>query len=149
MRNPAIVIRAEVHSDDFRVTARFDAEPFFRQATDQDLLDLAAVEWGGDQAADRVAREMEGYQGYEPVRQVMDYVRNTRDCGFECHVHAQDAEAWLLAHRPSLYRDLNGDKPLLLPDAQEPDWDLDGSWTGAYCHRASPWPASKAAAPKP
>lgn len=138
MPNSAIAIRAEVHSDDFRATARFDAEPFFQQASDQDLIDLAEADWGGDEAADRVAREMEDHPGYEAVGRVLDYASDTRNCGFECHVHAQDAEAWLFANRPALYRDLIGDEPPLRRDAQTPDWDRDRARGGPLLSPSRP-----------
>ena len=42
------MIRAEVHSDDYAATAKFDAAPWFEQATDEAIEQLAKCDYGGD-----------------------------------------------------------------------------------------------------
>lgn len=100
-------IPAEVHSDDYAAEARFDATPWFEQASDQEILDLAGCEWGGDYPADAVARFFE--QRDSGVDRVFTYLSfqppmsYTSDAvGFECHVDALAALDWLRVHRPSV-----------------------------------------------
>jgi len=49
------VIKATVHDDEWRYDVKFDALPWFQQASDEDILNLAKVDWGGDYEADGVA----------------------------------------------------------------------------------------------
>jgi len=41
------MIRAEAHSDDYKATAKFEATPWFAQASEESILQLARQEWGG------------------------------------------------------------------------------------------------------
>src|SRR5205823_1079481 len=54
------MIRAEVHSDDHKVKASFDATAFFERATLEEVLGLAEIGWGGNYEADGVAQFLEG-----------------------------------------------------------------------------------------
>ncbi len=100
------MIRAEVHSDDMMFEAKFDATPWFEQASDTDILELAGCDWGGDYPADHVAEFMDGKD--PDVSAVFVYlarVRNTSNrCGFECHINDSMAMAWLHEHRPNVHR---------------------------------------------
>lgn len=105
MRNPSRSpsIRAEVHSDDYAMQIHFNAVSWLRTASDAAIRALAACDWGGDYPADAVARDLadqnadlEQFFRFEAYRRV----------GFECHVDAADALAWLAVHRPPLYREL-------------------------------------------
>jgi hypothetical protein len=104
------VIRAEVHSDDHKLRANFDATLWFEQADDAEIAELANCNWGGDCAADAVAEFM---ADYEPsVAKVFAYLDLEpsnwgEPVGFECHVEAADARAWLKAHRSALYASLD------------------------------------------
>ena len=91
------MIRAEVHSDDYAATAKFDAAPWFEQATDEAIEQLAACDYGGDYAADAVAEW--SAKLFDAVADVFHYDELAR-CGFECHVNPDDAEAWIAANRP-------------------------------------------------
>lgn len=41
-------IKAEVHTDDHIYEVNFDAEPWFAQASDKEILEVAECGWGGD-----------------------------------------------------------------------------------------------------
>lgn len=93
------MIRAEVHSDDYAATAKFDATPWFEQATDEAIEQLAKCDYGGDYAADAVA--VWSASLFADVAGVFQYDELAR-CGFECHVNPDDAEAWIAENRPHL-----------------------------------------------
>ena len=97
------MIRAEMHDDEFRTSARFDATEWFEQASDEQILNLAKIQWRGDYAADAVAEFFEGAGVGEPetVDEVFKYV-SLRDCGFEVSVEPEDAIAWIKSKRPQL-----------------------------------------------
>lgn len=101
------MIRATCRTDDFRHDVTFDATPWFRQATDEYILALAAAGWGGGEAADEVA-----YHCRLRVRglaELFDHLDRQPDplgpdpVGFECHVDGGAAAAWLRTHRPGVY----------------------------------------------
>lgn len=99
------VIKAEVHSDDRRFEIEFDAEPWFVQANDDDVLDLADCGWGGGYPSDYVALHLED-ENHE-IGDLMTYCRATQgrrdSVGFECHVDEESALVWLAASRPELF----------------------------------------------
>lgn len=123
-------IPAECHSDDHRVEIDFDAVDWFRQASAEEIADLADCEWGGDMPADEVARFFSGnvtgrlfkYLDFDPVMSFSD-----DKVGFECHVDDEAAIAWLKANRPECvpadYRD---------DDPEEPEYAFGGlnDWGG-------------------
>ena len=93
------MIRAEVHSDDYAATARFDATKWFEQATDNEIEQLARCDYGGDYAADAVAEW--SAKLLDDVAAVFAYDELAR-CVFECHVNEDDAEAWIATNRQHL-----------------------------------------------
>jgi len=108
--SPVYVAPAEVHTDDFVIQVRFDAEPWFRQADDSQILELARCGYGGDYPADDVARFFENTNTSPEIRRLFEYldvIRNLPEkkdcCGFECHVDAMAAKKWILSYRPGLY----------------------------------------------
>lgn len=113
--NPPIeqaAVRAEVHSDDYVLEAKFDATPWFKQASAAEIVALGNCGWGGNYPADAVARFMGDLD--DGIQQVFGYldVRNTDGApslGFECHVDESDARRWITANRPQLLADI-GDK---------------------------------------
>jgi hypothetical protein len=99
-------ISAEVHSDDHVFEASFDATKWFEQASDEEVVDLAKICWGGDYASDEVARFMQEHD--TDVKKVFDYLAldptmGTGDTvGFECHVDEREARVWLKKNKPAL-----------------------------------------------
>jgi hypothetical protein len=98
------VIRAEVHTDDHKVYASFDATPFFEQATLDQVVALKAIDWGGDYQADAVALFM---LGKDPevglLFRYLELVPPGSDgypLGFECRVDEEDVLRWVRANRP-------------------------------------------------
>lgn len=102
------MIRAEVHDDEFRTSARFDATEWFEQATDDEILELAKIDWRGDYAADCVAEYFEGQNigAPETIEQVFQ-ATNVLDCGFEVSVEPDDAIRWVEKNRPHLMEQIN------------------------------------------
>jgi len=101
-----MTIKAETHTDDFAIKVAFDATAWFEQASDADILGLSAIEWGGDYAADDVARFFEDKNA--DVGRMFTYLSakplqiSGDTCGFECHVDERDAMKWLAENKPEL-----------------------------------------------
>ncbi len=130
------MIRAEVHADNFAETAKFDALAWFGQAGKDEIVALARCGWGGDYPADDVARFFDGRPGFAAVSEVFAYASRHRS-GFECHVHDNDALAWIEANRPEVFaalcEALDETPETLRPlRAGTPGWDRDSSWSGGY-----------------
>jgi hypothetical protein len=106
------MIKAECHSDDRNVEVSFDATPWFKQASDKDILDLANCGWGGDYPADEVAEWMAGDKGRRGVKRIAEMFKyleiihgdpsKKNAQGFECHVDEEDARKCLAENRPKL-----------------------------------------------
>jgi hypothetical protein len=116
-QTPQFVIAAEIHSDDSVAATTFDALQWFRSALDQEIADLAAIEWGGDYAADHVAIALD-HENID-IHRVFDYLaaRNRANpgdpIGFEVHIKEEDALEWLKENRPELHDRISGaDKEL-------------------------------------
>ncbi len=102
------MIRAEVHDDHFRTSSRFDATEWFEQARDEDILELAKIDWRGDKKADEVAEFFEQRDLGEP--ETIDEVfkaTGVLDVGFEVSIEEEDALKWIQANRPHLMEQLN------------------------------------------
>jgi hypothetical protein len=98
-------VRAEVHSDDHMHEVAFDAVEWFQQASDEEIIALAKIEWGGDYEADEVAKHFEDEN--EGIEALMSYCcRSQNAVGFECSVGSEDALKWLKEHRPRVYEQL-------------------------------------------
>lgn len=137
------MIRAECHSDDFVVTAKFDAAPWFAQATEDEIVMLARQEWGGDYAADAIVHHLESEAGYESIGAIFTYLSHRPTTpsgdtiGFEVNVHAPDALRWLLANRTGVFDEVvvvmgideKQQARLKARPAEAPQWDSDTSWT--------------------
>lgn len=98
-------VTAEVHSDDHAIRAVFDAAPILAQCSDRDIEALAAIDWGGDQEADDIAREAR--TSTPDVEAVFAYLATEphmggQRVGFECHLDMAEAEAWARAEHPAL-----------------------------------------------
>lgn len=106
------MIKAECHSDDRKIEASFDAEPYLIQATDDQIKSLIACGLGGDYPADRIVEFFAGT--LNDVRKMFDYCAD-KDEGFECHITDTEAfRAWIKKNRPALQ---NGEQ--LLDDLLE------------------------------
>lgn len=112
-------IKAEVHSDDHNIEVEFDAVPWFQQATDDEILDLAGCGWGGDYPADAVARFFSDSNSVgdalnQDIAGLFDYLEIIKNdpfkedqSGFECHVDEASAMKWLETNRPALFQQLS------------------------------------------
>jgi len=69
-----------------------------RQATDEEIIELAKCEWGGDYPADDVARFCDEQPG---VSKVFEWAEDS-EIGFECHVDKAAAMKWLRENKPAL-----------------------------------------------
>lgn len=94
------MIQAEAHSDDQAISISFDAEPYFEQASDEDLKELVDYGFRGDYPADYVLLHFEEQEGHDASR-LMAYVRAS-GLGFECRVDQPEALAWIRRRRPLL-----------------------------------------------
>ena len=94
------MITAEVHSDDHIYKVTFDAQPWFEQANDKEILALADVEWGGDYESDYVAKFFE--DSNDEITSLFDYCVRSDQFGFECNVDEAAALAWIRLNRPEL-----------------------------------------------
>jgi hypothetical protein len=101
------MIRAEAHSDDHNVEVEFDAVRWFKQASDDEILELAECGWGGEYPADGVAEFFDGKKnGTSRLFRYLEDIAgdwSKKDCGgFECHVNEEDAIKWLRKNRPAV-----------------------------------------------
>jgi len=104
------VILARTYDDGHVVEVLFDAEPWFKQASDEEIRELAACRWGGDDASDNIAFFMAD-RNVEVAN--MFKQRDRSKCGFECYVDVEDAMKWLNTHRPHLSDQFLGDEDTL------------------------------------
>lgn len=96
------MINANCRSDDGALSVDFDAEPYFLQASSDDIRDLVACDWGGDYPADNVALFFEGKPEHSELSVVV-----TRAVGFECRVNSADAMEWIKDNRPELLAEIS------------------------------------------
>lgn len=100
------IISAEVHTDCHTAKATFDATPWFIQASDNNILNLAKCGWGGDYPADEVAEFFSYHKRNDEVEEAFHILhilrRSGKEIGVECHINEEDAINWLKNHRPYL-----------------------------------------------
>lgn len=112
------MIRAKMYPDNFDFEVDFDAEPWFIQALDRDILRVARCDrsylapywagtdlmWGGDYSSDSVAEFAADYNDDVSKMFTLINLRNSfkNDCGFECYINANDALNWIKENRPHL-----------------------------------------------
>lgn len=105
IKAPAGAVQAETHSDDYRFEINFDAEPWFQQASDEEIINLLACGFRGDYPADAVALYFEDSNLL--IRNMLAYCLSTKDLrqsvGFECVVDPEDAMRWVKTQRPALF----------------------------------------------
>lgn len=99
-------ITAETHDDEYFYTvSSFDCTPWFEQAEDEEITDLAECGWGGDYPSDVVAEFFNENEDYPDITEMFRY----KQTGFECHVSDAEALAWLAVHRPHLVKQCGAD----------------------------------------
>lgn len=127
-------ILAEVHSEDRVFEVEFDATAWFRQASDDEILSLSEVKWGGDYAADQVAEFHSANPEIAELFNYLDLIRGGQDeNGSECHVNAESAMTWLKKHRNGLCaRVLCQGNDVSLVEAQEDE--IKGRWDWLDSH---------------
>lgn len=96
-------ISAEAYTDGRAVEITFDAKEWFEQATDDEISDLIACGYGGDQPADAVAQYFTGK--LRSVDLLFEFINHDIGLGFECHIDKDDAENWIAANRSQLMPD--------------------------------------------
>lgn len=125
---PRIRVCAEVHSDDYRVQAGFDAAPWFAQASDEAIVRLADAEWGTGEAADVVAEHF--MKTHVRIAFMFDYLDTFPEgaaIGFECSVDPDSAKDWLKQNRPGLWARLRcAENGVTLVEAEEEE--IRGRW---------------------
>lgn len=121
-----VPVAATVHSDDKEVDAKFDASPWFEQATEDNILDLARDQYKHEASSDVIAEFMADRD--PKVKDVMNYVaeRNVRlreagdeAEGFGCVVDEDQALEWVEKNRPYLLPKLAEIKEGLEAEAAE------------------------------
>ena len=95
-----------------RLKIRFDAGPWFAQASDQEIRALAKEGWGSCCEADAVALFCEDVD--PEVDRFFDIIDGLREFdedygGFECYVNGDTALKWLRANRPAVLEDQRAD----------------------------------------
>lgn len=89
-------VSADLISDDGQSRATFDATGWFETARPQEIVDLIQCDFGGDYAADAVARHF--YDIHEDVTLVLARCYS-EDLGYEVYVNGAQAIAWIAANR--------------------------------------------------
>lgn len=103
----AVEVPAFLKADSGAVKARFDAAPWLRQASANEITDLDREGWAHGYVADGVA---DFFRLRNPqVRAVFDYLDSIADVpemkdfsGFSCRIDARAGRKWLQIHRPDV-----------------------------------------------
>ena len=108
------VIPAEAHSDDRVFEVPFDAQEWFKQAADEEILRLAESGWSGDYPADSVAHFMA--ERHPPLAKLFEYLEHIATLpskkdlrGFECSVDDEAAMTWLRQFKTELATKIKAD----------------------------------------
>jgi hypothetical protein len=128
------VIPAEAHSDDRVFEVPFDAEEWFKQASDDEILQLAQCDWGGNYPADSVAEFMA--ERCPRLAKLFEYLEHIATlptkkdvCGFECSIDDEAVMRCLRRHEPELAKKIEAE--------DQQDGEQDGQ-TGAAADEARP-----------
>lgn len=140
------MIRAECHLSDYSSVAKFDALPWFEQASDEDILD-----WIDDQLAGfsykglEIAWNVRKLIGYEPLLAYEDHAEEIARASLrfrrqpimsDVKVHIPDASRWLREHRPEVFAaamSVAKEHKTNLEADYVPPWEGDVRWPGDYC----------------
>ena len=87
------MIKATISADETNWSYDFDAQPWFEQATESEIEELAESDWMGSYEADNVAYwfELQPGKDGEGVKRILEIAQE----GFLVIIDAADAEAWL------------------------------------------------------
>jgi len=103
-------IAAKVRSDDCAHQVKFDAEPWFMRASDEEILSLAGAGWGDSYVAERVVEYFDGKPDYEEVTDLFEYVAAHAKLGrldtpgLQCSsIDETAALRWIDANRTHLF----------------------------------------------
>lgn len=102
------MIRAEVHTNNFRLQVRFDATKWFELASDQEIINLIECGFGGKYPSNRIAYFLSEYNAelanfFDCFRRDV-MMRGGNRVRFECHINGDDAENWIKTRRPHLMK---------------------------------------------
>jgi hypothetical protein len=97
------MIETEIHDDERRTQSTFDSTPWFEQASDDEIVALAKIGWGGDTEADQVGLFFEDDEIGTPCT-VPSVFRTSMvlDVGYEVSINEEHARAWVQTNRPHL-----------------------------------------------
>lgn len=108
------MISAKVHTDDRVFEISFDAEPWFAQATEQDIFDLASCGWGDDYPSDDIA--MWFADSISDIDEMFSYIERVdgtvRKTGFECYINVGDVMKWLDVNNYDLAKKLRANEDI-------------------------------------
>jgi hypothetical protein len=100
------MIKATAVTDDGMIRIEFDAEPYFQEASENDLWELYLCDFRDDLPADSVAV----YFSQDATLDLFTYLDLVNkynplgDVGFECCVNRKQALEWIDQHRPNLWK---------------------------------------------
>jgi hypothetical protein len=113
-----LTVKATAFSGDYRISICIDVTPWFKSATDQELMALTECGFGDDQASDRVIQCM-AENGCEKARDLLDYLSILNRHGnlskpmrFESQIDRDSACLWLKTYRADILQEL--DMPVVL-----------------------------------
>ena len=98
------MIKAECHTDDHVFKVEFDALPWLKQASDDQIIELDGCDYAGDSPADNVALFC---QDFDPeLKNLFAYLEKVNEvrrkcCGFEVWVDAEAIRKWVSWNRSS------------------------------------------------
>ncbi len=137
-----MIIRSEIHTDDFVHAYRFNAALWFEEAEDDEIVALASIEWGGDYESDEVGRFFDGK--ISDITRLFEYLGSKTKVGrapfgFEVNINEADALRWVSENRPHLLDKIYietgfsvADMNFTIINVHECSWDDDNSWSGEY-----------------
>lgn len=104
------MIKADVNTDDKAFELEFDAEPWFSQASDDEIVELAACGWACDEATNAVAiwtgQNPNDIPENEEVTEMFSEISDTDNYPtmpeIECSIDEADARQWLEKNRSAL-----------------------------------------------
>lgn len=132
-------------------SVRFDATPWFEEASPRAIVALVREEWTGRPARD-MAKALTGVDGYSRLGDILAYKRRRRidpvdgkGLVIEIHVDPEDALAWLAAERPHVRATITaeyGDDALVCDSAKASWADQGNPDESDYLRRTEAAPAA-------